>query len=147
MSDKFFLAYGLPLVFLLIGIVLLLKAVRHGRQTRAFRAKAHEAIGEVVAIKKVPPQNPGENDVETYRPVLTFLTSSGQQVRFESMVSSYPSKYAVGDAVRVLYDPNRASEARIHAWADLWLMPTLFGGLGMVFFMVGFALLTGAIVP
>ncbi len=147
MSDEFFLNYVLPLLFLLIGIVLLVKAASHGNRTRAFLAGARESTGEVIALEEVPPQQPGADQLETYRPVVVFTAEGGRQVRFESMASSNPPRYSVGDKVPVIYDPERPSEARIHSFHDLWFAPALFGGLGLVFAVLGAALLTGMIKP
>lgn len=147
MSDEFFLSYVLPLVFLLVGIVLLTKAVRHAQRTRAFLTSARESTGEVIALEETPPQQPGADQDETYRPVVVFTAENGQRVRFESMASSNPPRYSVGDQVPVLYDPERPSDARIRSFHDLWFMPALLGGLGLAFTVVGAGLLTGMMKP
>ncbi len=47
----------------------------------------------------------------------------------------------MGDRVAVRYDPDRPSEARIDDWLSWWFLPSLLGGLGAVFTLVGSALL------
>jgi hypothetical protein len=147
MSDEFFLDHVIPLVFLVTGMVLLIGATRHGKRTRAFLCKACEVTGTVIAMEEVAPQNPGASELETYRPVIVFTSREGHQAQFESMASSYPPKYAVGDKVRVLYDPDQPHQARIHSFHDLWFMPSLFGGLGLVFTALGTGLLIGGLAP
>jgi hypothetical protein len=141
MSDEFFLNYVLPLMFLVTGIALLVNAARHWMQTRSFLAGAHEVAGEVVALKKEPSSQSGADEAETYRPVVVFKTRTGRQERFESMASSNPPTYAVGDTVRVLYHPELPLPPRLHAFSDLWFPSALFAGLGLVFTAVGAGLL------
>jgi hypothetical protein len=92
-------------------------------------------------LEEVPPQQPGADERETYAPVIVFITDSGQKVRFTSLASSYPPRYAVGDSVPVLYEANRPDQARIRSFHDLWFMPSLLGGLGLVFTAIGAGLL------
>lgn len=141
MSDEFFLVFVLPLLFLVTGIALLIGAARHGARTLAFLAKAREAMGDVVALEEVPPQQPGEIESVTYAPVIAFAANNGQKVRFTSMASSYPPKHAIGDSIRVLYEADRPDQARLRSFHDLWFMPSLLGGLGLVFAAVGAGLL------
>ncbi len=141
MSDEFFLSFVAPLIFLVSGIMLLAGAWRHRARTIAFLSKAREATGKVIALEEAPPQQPGADELETYAPVIVFTTHSGQKTRFTSPASSYPSRYAVGDFVPVLYEANRPDQARIRSFYDLWFVPLLFGGLGVVFTAVGAGLL------
>ncbi|OGT21787.1 MAG: hypothetical protein A2V90_08010 [Gammaproteobacteria bacterium RBG_16_57_12] len=139
--EEFFLDYVLPLIFLMTGIALLVSAAYRRAQTLAFLARARETTGEVIALEEVPPQEPGAGELETYAPVVVFTADNGRKVKFTSMASSYPPRYAVGDSVPVLYEANRADQARIHSFHDLWIMPALFGGLGLAFTAVGAGLL------
>lgn len=144
MSDEFFLGTILPLLFLLIGLVLLGNGVGHGRRTRAFLGKARAATGRVIALERVPASS---DEQETWRPVIEFTTDRGYPARCKALASSNPPAYAVGERVEVLYDPARPAEGRIRSFTDLWLLPLLFGGLGALFAGIGTALLTGIIVP
>jgi len=58
-----------------------------------------------------------------------------------STIRAYPAKYAVGDAVRVLYEADCPEQARIRSFHALWFICFLFGGLGLLFFAVGAGLL------
>ena len=141
MTDEMFLNYILPLVFLLTGLIFLISAVRNTKKTRIFLAKAHQTTGEVIALETVPSSQPGADQLETYRPVVAFTDDVGRTVRFESRSSSYPAKYSVGENLQVLYLPNQQSEARIYTFSDLWFLTGLFGGLGLVFTLLGGGLL------
>lgn len=66
MSDAFFLSFVLPIIFLLAGIALLIGAALHWTRTRALLAKARGAVGEVIALEKIPPQQPGGDEFESY---------------------------------------------------------------------------------
>jgi hypothetical protein len=140
-SEAFFLSYVLPLVFLVTGIALLINAVRHWMQTRLFLAGAHEVPGEVVELKREWSHGGDSDETETYRPVVVFKTRTGRQERFESMASSNPPSYAVGEQVRVLYHPQLPLPPRIRAFGDLWFPAVLFAGLGLAFTAVGAGLL------
>jgi hypothetical protein len=83
MSDEFFLAVVLPLIFLLTGMVLLVGAARQWTRTRAFLSRAKAAVGEVIALEKIPPQQPGADEYESYAPVVAFKNRYGQIVRTE----------------------------------------------------------------
>lgn len=139
MSEEVILSRIIPLVFLLSGIGLLIGATLNFTRTRAFLARAAEAIGEVVALEEEPPTEPGES--HTYRPVVSFQIGANQRVRFESMAHSNPPQYKIGASVRVLYNPDRPNEARIRSFTSLWLLPVILGGLGLIFTGLGVGLL------
>lgn len=139
MSEAFFLDRVLPLIFLASGLALLIAAARHALRTRAYLGVASETAGEVVALEEEPAMEPGEP--RSYRPVVSFSLGPRGRVRFKSMAHSYPSRYRVGDPVRVLYHPDRPHDARIRSFTDLWLLPLILGGLGAVFTTLGAGLL------
>ena len=146
MSEEVFLNRVLPLIFLLVGIGLLVGAAVNVARTRDFLGRAAAAKGEVVALEEEPPTDAQE--LPTYRPVVTFTVGPTQRkVRFKSMAHSNPPQYKVGDAVPVLYDPDRPDDARIRSFTSLWLLALILGGLGFVFTALGTALLTGYITP
>lgn len=138
-----FLSLVLPIIFLLVGAGLLAAAAGHGIQARAFVDKASGAVGEVVALEEEPAMEAGT--ASTYRPVVSFVASSGQRVRFSAMAHSNPPEYEPGASVRVLYDPERPHDARIRSFNELWLLPILLGGLGSIFAALGAAILLGYI--
>lgn len=145
MSEDFFLTSVLPIMFLLIGLGLLSGAGYHWATTRTFLAKARNTFGEVVALKKIPPQQPGADEYESYAPVVVFKNGYGQEVRFTSLASSYPAAYGVGDRVAVLYTADGSEEPRIRTFHDLWLLPSVLATLGLIFTALGAWFLIGGV--
>ena len=117
-------------IFLAVGMVLLAVAVVSYWHTRQFRQNAASADGVVI-----------ENvwSSRTYFPQVRFRTSGGQDLTFTSNMGSKPASYQVGDRVRVLYDPEKPADASIDSFESQWLLPTIFGSLGLIFCSVGIA--------
>lgn len=134
--------YLAPFAFLAVGIALLGGACHYWRQTTALIENAIATTGEVILMREedrhIQPQHQGELEA-SYRPVVRFITSSGKQVHYESIVSSYPQRYSEGDRVRILYDPARPEWARIDDFADLWLRPVFLAGVGSILTLLGTA--------
>jgi hypothetical protein len=67
-----------------------------------------------------------------YVPVVRFVTSQGEKYRFTDAVGASVAKYAVGERVRVAFDPDEPTAARIVSplWR-LWLAPGVFTLLGL----------------
>ena len=145
MSDEFFLAFALPSIFLLVGIVLLASAAYYWTRTRALLTKGRDAVGKVVALEIIPPQQPGADEYESYAPIVMFKTAYGQDVRFTSLSSSYPAAYAVGDRVPVLYTPDGSEAPRIRSFHDLWFLPAVLATLGLIFTVLGGGFLLGGV--
>jgi hypothetical protein len=70
-------------------------------------------------------------------PVVEFKTADGTAVTFTDPIGSFPPDYAVGDTVRVLYDPADAEKARIATWKRLWLAPTIIIVVGAIPLLIG----------
>ncbi|MFE0100699.1 DUF3592 domain-containing protein [Streptomyces sp. NPDC059009] len=51
---------------------------------------------------------------------------------FRSPTGSNPPSYERGDRVEVLYRADSPEDARINGFASLWLLPLIFGGIGLV---------------
>ena len=145
MSDEIVLTYVLPIIFLLIGTGLLAGAAYHWAGTRRFLTKASKASGEVIALEVIPPQQPGADEYESYAPVVSFRTGFGQNVKFTSLSSSYPSSYSVGEKVPVLYLADGSEHPRIRTFHDLWLLPVLLAAFGLIFTVLGGWFLIGGI--
>lgn len=56
---------------------------------------------------------------------------------FTSRVSSNPPRYAVGDPVRVLYQPDNHAVARIGTFEALWMIPLTSATFGAIFLALG----------
>jgi len=75
------------------------------------------------------------------QPTVRFRTTAGQQVDFVSSVSS--STFHGDEDVSVQYHPSHPRDALISSFMDLWFVPLLLGGMGLIFTVVGLLLLVG----
>ncbi|MCP1315815.1 MULTISPECIES: DUF3592 domain-containing protein [unclassified Halomonas] len=116
------------IVFILVGAALLVLAVSLFQQSRAFHAKADSTEGRVVELVESRSQ-----DSTTYRPVVTFTTDDGTRVQFTSREGSNPPRYAPGERVEVLFDPDNPRNARLDGLFDTIGAWMIVGGIGAVF--------------
>ena len=77
----------------------------------------------------------------TYAPVFNFKAADGASYTVSSDAGSSPPGFAVGETVRVLYSQSNPSVAKIDTFAQLWLMPMIFGCLGAGAIAAGLLLL------
>ncbi len=87
---------------------------------RRKRAASVPASGVVVDLQKRV-FNPGSAGV--YCPTVEFSTTSGEVVRFESSFGTMPASHRVGQAVKVLYDPQQPHTAEVESGLSQWLLP------------------------
>src|ERR1019366_2177596 len=113
------LCYGIPPLFLIVGIVTLLNQVRFGRRAVA-------AIGEVIDL---------HYKSRTYHPVVRFQymdeERGDEEVDFWSSYGSRPPSNQVGNRVPVLYDPEYPKHAQINTFGARWFLPCvcIFAGI------------------
>jgi len=122
-------------IFLAIGTLMLVGAYFLYNNTADFINKATTAEGTVLELIRVR-----SDDSYTYKPRVEFNTKTGELVEFMSSTSSNPPSYTKGEKVEVLYLEDRPEKARINGTASLWLGAIIIGGLGSVFFLVGFGI-------
>ena len=78
-----------------------------------------------------------DSDGTTYAPIVRYTTQDGTFITFTSSMSSNPPMYERGDQVDVLYDPeNHESNVMIDAGWWNWLLPGVFGGFSLIFFLI-----------
>lgn len=118
--------------FTLVGIGLLVGALLLFRSTSSFVDRAARAEGTVVDLV-----TSRSSDSTTYRPVVQFVSQSGQAVEFTSSSGSSPPSYSRGEQVEVLYLSSDPQDAKISGFFDLWGGSTILAGLGSLFFLVG----------
>jgi hypothetical protein len=114
-----------------------ISALIKGRRKRAGSASAP---GVVVELQKKS-FNPGSGGV--YCPTIEFSTPTGEIVRFESSFGTMPASHKVGQAVKVLYDPQKPHTAEIESGLSDWLAPSCFlvFAAGAIFFSIMFLVL------
>ena len=122
-------------IFLIIGTLLLVGAYYLYKNTAEFIESATTAEGIVVEMIKERSDNS-----YMYKPRVEFKTETGKVVEFMSSTSSNPPSYSVGEKVEVLYKASKPEKARINGTATLWLGAIIVGGIGSVFFLIGFGM-------
>jgi hypothetical protein len=125
------------IIFSVVGCGLLIGTFALVHNTRAFVAKAKTAPGIVIEMLATRDSDGGT----MYKPVVEFTASDGQKRSFESSISSNPPSYDVGEAVEVLYAPEKPSDARIKGFWSIWFGPLIMGILGTVFASIGLGIL------
>ncbi|MDR3083871.1 MAG: DUF3592 domain-containing protein [Streptomyces sp.] len=116
-------------LFLVIGLILAGVSV-------SFLADAERARGTVVALEWRNDNNgvshrKRANDKPAAYPVVEFTSADGTRRTFRDSTGSRPPSYEVGERVEVLYRADSPEDARINGFASLWLLPLIFGGIGL----------------
>jgi len=120
-------------VFLAAGLAMLAGSGYSLLHTRAAIARAVPAEGAVVDLISRT-----DSDGDTvYYPRVRFRTRTGDTQEFTGSVGSKPAAFDVGEGVNVLYDPDRPGEARINTFFQLWFLPLLLAGMGIIFAGIG----------
>ena len=121
--------------FTLIGLGMLAIAFTMYNNTNTFLDQAVTTEGMVTSL--VRSQNSSSS---SYFPVIQFFTPDGNLTEFKSSVGSSSPSYSRGDLVEILYLPAAPEQAKINSFSSLWMGTLIVGGLGLVFFLVGFAM-------
>jgi len=121
-------------IFAAVGSVMLAVAVLSCLRTRSLLRTAATADG--VVIENV--WAPSTRGSGTYYPRVRFRTASGQELILDSRIGSRPPSYRVNERVEVLYDPANPAHFTVNDFVSLWLLPLIFGILGVVFCSIGF---------
>ena len=108
---------------ILFGILLTGMGIKTLRKSLRLRRQGRFAIGTVSKITY--PRN-------VY---VKFLTAKDQKFEFLAEGGS-PWIYDVGDHVAVLYDPHNPRVANIFTWDNLWTLPTVGLGGGIIFLLL-----------
>ncbi|WP_424887129.1 DUF3592 domain-containing protein [Streptomyces sp. XH2] len=108
----------------------------------SFLTDAERAPGTVVALDWQGDHGGGTrkargDDTPAAYPVVEFTSADGTPRKFRDSAGSNPPSYAVGEKVEVLYRPGSPEDARIKGFLSLWLMPLIFGGIGLLFMGIG----------
>jgi hypothetical protein len=132
--------YLIGALFVAAGIILGAVSSYFYNATQSFIDRAETVQGEVIELER---SRSSSDPSVVFYPIVRFSPATGQQRTFRSPVGSSPPAYAVGESVSILYDRTNPDDARIDSFWFLWLLPTITGGIGIVFFLVGGGLLIG----
>lgn len=119
-------------VFLIVGLGLLVGGAYALSSTHEFIQKSETANGTVVDLERSRSRRS-----TTYHPVVRFTARDGKEYEVRSSAGSNPPGYRIGEGVRVFYDPDDPDHARIDSFFSLWGIPTMLGGMGLVFALAG----------
>lgn len=107
-------------------------------RTQRLVGRSREAEGEVVRLER---SGGGRYATVDYAPVFRFAAMDGKTYTVTSGMATHPAGYAVGERVRVLYDPAHPGEARIGTFAETWGGAVLLGIAGIAVLGAGIYLL------
>jgi len=121
------------LVFGGVGAMLLFVGIAAFIQTRRFATDAIRTSGTVVENKATQKRREdGVGQDTLYYPIFEFADFQGIQRRVQGSTASSPPSFSIGAKVRVLYSRSDPERARIDSFGNLWLLPLLASGLGVV---------------
>jgi hypothetical protein len=130
----------LSIVFAVGGAAMLALGRRQYTRRRAFVHGSTVVTGTIVGLTENR-----DHDAISYFPTVRFQAASGSSITFQSEMGSSTDDNKIGDTVTVRYRPEQPHVAEIDAFMPLWGLTVLFGGLGVVFLFIGFAILAGAV--
>lgn len=118
-------------MLLALGLGLLIGAMYSYNSTRTFLASSVQTQGVLLDYEV----SSGE-DGDVYCPVVQFTTAQGQEIIYHSNTGSNMQPWAIGSAVKMRYDSQNPSRARIDSWFGLWFLTLILGALGGMFVVV-----------
>ena len=123
-------------IFIAIGAVFIGLGIFFFIRTRRFLRTAVETTGTIVELR----ESSGSEGGTVYSAVVDFQTADGRSIRWEESMASNPPAGQPGEQLVMKYDPANPNKARIAKATRMWFMPVLFGGLGLLFFVIGVVL-------
>ncbi|MEV8314620.1 DUF3592 domain-containing protein [Streptomyces sp. NPDC059900] len=120
-------------LFLAIGLILTWVSV-------SYLASGERARGTVVSMEWRSDGGSGKrraNDGPTAYPVVQFTAADGKSRTFEGSTGSNPPAYDLMERVEVLYRADSPGDARINSFTSMWLLPLIFGGIGLLIGGIG----------
>ncbi len=124
------------IVFGLVGALLAGIGFFVWLRTRSFIQNSQQVKATVIRLAYR-----SSSDGGGYAPVFHFNTIDGRSVEVEDGLQSNPPQFQEGQVVDVLYDPQNPSRARIKKWMNLYFVPLLLGGMGIIFGGIGAVML------
>lgn len=123
---------AMGLLAVVLSSVVLVVALAMAAYSWRFLSKAVRSDGKVVKLDE-------RNGV--YYPVYTFADSQGRSHTGYSSMGSSPPDYAVGDTIKVLFQPKHPTNTMVDDFVHLWLFPVAFGGAGLFWLVTGIFLI------
>jgi hypothetical protein len=136
---KFSLMFGS--IFAGVGCIFAVTGIIIGLNTRSFVATAIPAQGTIIDLVLRSSTDSKGRSSSVYYPVVKFTPNSGEPTIFESNTGSQPPAFTKGQQVEVLYNLRKPNSAMINSWFELWFLPAIFTGMGLLFVLIGGAAL------
>ena len=128
-------------LFILAGSTFLAVALWVGKKHIKLIRHGIKATGFVVAIHRRESSNDDGISV-SYHPEIEFTDKEGNKHVFVSSVGSFnPVSWTKGDKVEIIYLPGDEKNAKINKPLYLFLIPGIFGFIGLTFLIVGILML------
>ena len=136
--------------FAIVGLAMLIGAFFSYKNTSDFLDKGIERKATVVQIIESLSESYDEDlksnvTSVTYHPYVKFVDEKGVTFYFKSSRGSNPSRYEIGEEIKILYDPKSPKEARVKGFTsnslDAYMFSIILGGMGVVFSIIGLGLL------
>ena len=115
--------------FIGIGSLIAIAGLIWLSKTAMFVSKASKASGTVIEMDRSTSSKGGT----MYSPVYTFTDASGIVHTQHSSMSSSSYTFEPGEKVTVLYDIASPKNSEIDSFGQIWIMPLLMSGFGVVF--------------
>lgn len=87
-------------------------------------------VDKAVKVKGVVINYPG-------RPLFEYEYQD-QKYNYQTTASSNPPSYSIGEEVEIFINPAHPQEALVDNFSERWLLTTIFGCMGLLFFSIGF---------
>ncbi len=114
----------------LIGVGLIAWSGSIIQDSRNFLATASTTTGVVTDLRLS-----SSSRSTTYYPVVRY-TAEGAAHTIIGRGGSNPPAYSIGEKVKVIYPPGEPQAGRLNNFMDLWMLPLIPGGLGLVLVLV-----------
>ncbi len=124
-------------IFLTVAVIMLVIAAISGVSAARKQAREESTSGQVVDMVLRSYRDAETQAInEYYYPVVEFSLPDASRRTVQLSEGSWPAAYAKGDAVTVLYDPQRPNDARIQSTSSTllaWILPGITGLLAIAF--------------
>ena len=121
------------IIFAIIGIVMVVIAFVLSNNEQQFIRTATHVTGTVTQLLT----STDSKNNSSYKPVVQFTTTDGQEITYTSNISSNPSPYSIGQKVDIYYDP--ANPHSVVIAGQTGLIYLIVGGMGGLFALIGVA--------
>ena len=128
-------------LFALLGTIFLIVAYYTWQSTKRIKETGIKTQGLVVGTRYN--EDSQGRTTSSQAPVVQFTTVTGKPMTYYSTTYTSPPSFDVGETVTLWYLPDNPQEVILEG-IDGWILPAVFGFLGLVFSLIGYPLLIGS---